>query len=650
MLLPELLGHCPNLALLVTSRERLNLAEEFVLWLEGLPFEDGRSDALTLFVERAKRHRRGFDPPEGELDAVARICRTVGGSPLATELAAALVNVLSCEQIAEHLAQDLISLSGNVRNLPERQASIGAAFESSWRLLTEDEQRALMGLAVFRGGFTREAAQRVAGVGLSRLVTLGDKALLRSQPDGRYDRHPLLYEFTRQRLLAQPELAEATRQAHAAFFNSFLEERLETIRGEGAKTVLEEIGSELDNIRASWDYQLERGQLEREQVTELARGVFTLALFFEFSGRAKEGLDLFAATLERLTSQPGVPLALGKVHYVSSWMFDYLGQTDLALQAAEEALTHLRSHGDDTLIAHGLNNLAVMIADHQGVYKQAAQLLEEARTLISGRNAQRYEANLFVNLGVMYLHAGNYTAAERSLSQGKQLHVKVDNRVGIVACLHNQGHLFTLTSRLSQAESSLKEGLALSETLRLEHFKPHFYVDLARLRRLRGDSGGAYEQIALALEQAQQIDHQQVMPDILVEYARIHLACSEHDKALTYLDRALAITSKGEMLAKTLHTLAGFSEALLASGEYALALKLATYVERQNASYAADRDLARRVIRDITSADESVRTLACSSEDMSQEGPLGNLVHELCTFRAQHPAPDTAPASPPQSA
>ena len=650
--LPELLGRCPNLSMLVTSRERLNLTEEFVLWLEGLPFEGAASyldapcsDAFTLFVERAKRHRQGFDPSREDVAAIERVCRAVGGSPLATELAAALVNALSCEQIAEHLEQDLISLSGATRNLPERQASLRAALESSWRLLTEDEQRALTCLAVFRGGFTRDAAQRVAGAGLSRLVTLGDKALLRPQPSGRYDAHPLVHEFTKQKLSAQPELEHTRRQAHAAYFTSFLEARLEPIRGEGAKAVLKEVESELDNIRSAWDCQL-----EQRQAAELARGVFTLAHFFEFRGRAREGLDLFAATLQRLISQPDVPLALGKLHYASSWMFDHLGQTDLALQAAQEALSYYRSHGDRTLTAQGLSNLAGFIADHEGNYGQAAQLLEEARELLESED-RRYEAVLLTNLGVTQLYAGDYAAAERYLSQGKGLHDVSDNQMGVAVCLQSQGELFTLTGSFSQATLVLREGLALIEALSLEHFKPYFHLKLARLRRLQGDRDGAHEQIALALEQAQQLDHQQVMPEILAEYARITLANQDAESALRQLNQALAIAEKGEMLATTLHILVGFGEVLVTLGEHAHALRLARYAERQRATHAADRNLARGVTRTAISADKAVRDPKDSSKGGVEEGSLEDLVRELQDFvTAQRRPPGTAPASPPQSA
>ena len=618
MLLPELLGHCPNLALLVTSRERLNLAEEFVLWLDGLPFEDAYSDALTLFVERAKRHRQGFDPSEGELGAIARICRAVGGSPLATELAAALVNVLSCEQIAEHLAQDLISLSGNVRNLPERQASIGAAFESSWRLLTEDEQRALTGLAVFRGGFTREAAHRVAGVGLSRLVTLGDKALLRTQPGGRYDSHPLLYEFTKQKLSAHPELEEEVRRAHAHYFARFLVERRETATGEQPKAVFDEIASELDNVRASWDYLL-----ERDQADALARGVLTLNPFFGEMGRFREGWDLFSETIQRLGTVPEGSRLVGELHYAAGWMAYYQGHVEAAYGAAQKALAHFRPHGEDhpALLARGLSNLARFIADHTGEYARAAQLLKEAYEL----PGQQENGGLLYTMGLTYYYAGDYTLSEDFLDRAEVFYRRSNKHFGATSCLHLRGELLAALGRLSEAEGDLETGLSRCDTFNFSSLLPYFHHIFARVKRKGGDVSEAHRHITLALEFAQEQEDQLVTVLILVEYARVDLARQEFETALEHLRRALDIVQKGNQTAGELHVSVGLSELFLARGDYASALRLASYVECHGA-HAADRDAAR-----LVSQASAAEGAALEPQGADLETDIGKLIRELPT-------------------
>ena len=608
MSLPELLSRCPNLHLLVTSRERLNVAEEYVVWLEGLPFETAvdANETFTLFVDRARRHRQEFrvsasqasaSQASGELSednkaAILEICRLVAGSPLATELVASLVNVLSCQQLAESLRQDAMSLSTQLRNLPARQTSLEAAFETSWQLLNEAEQRVLAGLAVFRGGFTREAAEQVVGAGLSALVALTDKTLLRPQPQGRFDRHPLLFQFAAQKLANQPEFRAATRRSHAEYFTAFVEQRLAPIRGGQAGAVAGELDRELDNIRQAWHFWLEQAE-----PAELAKGVFTLAYFFEFGGRSQEGLDLFEATLQKLTLSPETRLAVAKLHYASSWMLDYLGRTDQALSAAKEALEHYRAHGDPGLVAHGLNNLAGFVADRTGDFERAATLLEEAHTLVASDDGRRAAA--LTNLGGMYIHGGDYARAEAYLSEAKTLHTNADNQMGIAICLANQGELYLLTGEPERAETALSEGLALCRTLQLKHFLPHLLYLLTRLWRLRGDVEQAERHVTEALTVARDTGNDNALPGILVEYARVDLANHRADAALGRLGEALRVADSGGFFSATLEVVVGLSDYFLHQEQYARASELASYVSSHPRSYASFRAQAQTILTKI---------------------------------------------------
>ncbi|CAA9368252.1 MAG: hypothetical protein AVDCRST_MAG93-8168, partial [uncultured Chloroflexia bacterium] len=167
----QLLHVCPNLKLLVTSREHLNLEEEWVMPLEGLavptenlpPAEASYHDAVKLFAGRAKRARLSFELTLEELPHAVRICRQVRGLPLGIELAAAWVKMLSCQEIAQEIEHTTDFLTSTRRNVSERHKSIRAVFEGSWRLLTPKEQGLLRKLSVFSGGFKREAATEVAG-------------------------------------------------------------------------------------------------------------------------------------------------------------------------------------------------------------------------------------------------------------------------------------------------------------------------------------------------------------------------------------------------------------------------------------------------------------------------------------------------------
>jgi predicted ATPase/DNA-binding XRE family transcriptional regulator len=219
-----LLDAAPRLKLLVTSRERLNLSDEWLLPLQGLTVAGGDSEDITasaavrLFQARAARVQPGFPGSDEELEHAARICRLVEGTPLAIELAAAWTHLLPCAEILREIERNVDFLRSNARDVPVRHASLRAAFDHSLALLTEEERQAFARLSVFRGAFDRNAARDVAGADLSRLAALADKSLLRQGADGQLAMHELLRQFAAE-LLAR-DAAEEGRvcAAHGRYF------------------------------------------------------------------------------------------------------------------------------------------------------------------------------------------------------------------------------------------------------------------------------------------------------------------------------------------------------------------------------------------------------------------------------------------------
>jgi predicted ATPase len=196
-LLSSLLPITPNVKYLVTSREALNLQEEWLYPINGLSFPDDEDgvgsvdqvehhyDAVKLFAERAQRVYAEFSLDK-EAEAVNRICRMVGGMPLALELAAAWRKTLSCKEIADEIQASLDFLTTRLRNISERHHSIQTVFDQTWQRLNKREQAVFKRLSVFRGGFQRDAVADVTGASLVILSTLVDKSLLRLDVDGRY--------------------------------------------------------------------------------------------------------------------------------------------------------------------------------------------------------------------------------------------------------------------------------------------------------------------------------------------------------------------------------------------------------------------------------------------------------------------------------
>src|SRR5690606_4049408 len=176
----EILKRAEGVKILATSRERLSLREEHILSIQGLDFPAARgaqkavSDytAVQLFVQAARRVQYDFELTEADEAHVGRICGLVYGMPLGVELAASWVDMLPLADIAAEIEQSLDFLEATVRNIPTRQRSLRAVFDTTWQRLTPEEQDTFVRLSVFRGGFTREAGQRITGASLMMLSKL----------------------------------------------------------------------------------------------------------------------------------------------------------------------------------------------------------------------------------------------------------------------------------------------------------------------------------------------------------------------------------------------------------------------------------------------------------------------------------------------
>ena len=217
-------------------------------------------DAVQLFVQSASRVRVEFSLA-AEQTQVVRICQLVEGMPLGIELAAAWLKVLPVEKIAREIERGLDILSTRLRNMPERHHSMRAVFEHSWQLLAEEEQEVLKRLSVFRGSFTHEAAEQVAGASLVILTMLVEKSLVRVTETGRFQMHELLRQFAGEKLASDPQAEAITREQHSAYYLSFLRAREVMWTGPGQQTALTEIGEEIENIWIAWHWAVKQGYL-----------------------------------------------------------------------------------------------------------------------------------------------------------------------------------------------------------------------------------------------------------------------------------------------------------------------------------------------------------------------------------------------------
>jgi len=280
----NILEASPEVAILTTSRQTLNLASESRFELGGLEYPEsltpenaGDYTAVQLFLDSGRRVRSKFDLNENNIVGVIRICRLVQGMPLGLILAASWLKLLSPAEIADEIEGSLKFLAADLADLPPRQRSMQALFERSWSMLAPDEQAVLAGLSIFRGSFTRRAAEQVAGANLRILLSLASKSLVqRRTQDGRFALQELLRQFAAAKRQKRLDCAKIP-LAHCRYFARQVQEEFRRGLGFWPYHLPTALASDRDNIHRAWDFAIEQGIAE--ELLELTRGMEMIRLF-----------------------------------------------------------------------------------------------------------------------------------------------------------------------------------------------------------------------------------------------------------------------------------------------------------------------------------------------------------------------------------
>ncbi len=462
-LVSEILAYAPYAKLLTTSRERLNLLEEWAMEVSGLPYptSEVESDiadygAVQLFSQSARRVNTAFTLAGTQQPAVARICRLVGGMPLGIELAAAWVRALSCEEIAAEIERSLDILATPARNVQPRHRTMRAALEHSWTLLTDEERDVFKKLSVFRGGFRKEAAQVVAGASLPTLSALVDKSLLRVDTNGRYDLHELLRQYGEEQLILSGEM-NRVRDTHSAYFAAFLYQREEDIKGRRQLAALNEIEADFENIRVAWHWALSR---KNYHLLELA--LDTLFLFCEMRGRFQEGRQLFQQAQAQLAADPNEEMRLlwGRVLTRGAWMWvlgrDVTEQHEATTTQLDESLAIAQKHDDRAQVGFGLWVLGAFTL-FVGDYARALTFLEQSLQVFQNLDDRFYIARAADWLGAACGMNGQHENMVKFSQQSLDLRRALGDQYGVAQSLTNLAEAATLVGQYVEAERYAQE-------------------------------------------------------------------------------------------------------------------------------------------------------------------------------------------------
>ena len=290
--------------------------------------------------------------------------------PLAIVLAAAWIDTLSVDEIAAEIEKSIDLLETEKRDVPNRQRSVRAVIESSWNQVDASAQNLLKSLSVFRGGFTRTAAQEAAGASLRGLSQLVDKALLRRDPDtGRYSIHELLRQYAEEQLKLSADEERPAHENHAKYFAGFMKTRGDFMHDQRQKAAFLEIDADLDNIRLAWNYWTKKQDAHR-----LLEFIEAMWVFFETRGAFTPAIQFFGEAASKLVSdEPEIVCTRAQLQARQAWFTALIGLPEQGLQMAQESLNTLRRYNvqDITVTAYSCVTINAIFMNRLEIVIQA---------------------------------------------------------------------------------------------------------------------------------------------------------------------------------------------------------------------------------------------------------------------------------------
>ena len=502
--LGQLITQTDQVMLLVTSRERLRLSGERVVEVPPLQVPDladdadvlRRSDAVELFIDRARAAGSDLDLDHGQLETVVEICRRLDGIPLAIELAASRAKVVGPEELLRRLGRRLSFLTGGPRDLPERQQTLRSTIAWSHDLLDDSQRRLFARLGVFAAGFSLEAAETVCAEDavpavLDGIASLVDKSLVRTEDplhgQPRFTMLQVVRDFALEQLDALGE-TERLRRAHADYYQGVFiagEARLRTDPG----PVVEQYRADLPNIRAAL-----RWSLEVREGGRVARMAVAMWPFLWIAGLLSESVEVVQQALVNETS----------------------------LSGAERAHARL-----------GLG----MLAFGQGNYQRAAPALETAIELYTQLGDVRHVATAQVPIGVIQA-VWDPNGGEDLLARAVDTFRELDDQWGLAFASLNLGGALLLHHRYADAIPHLKESLVHARAVKADVFLSNALINLGWVHHWLGDVEAARARLREAVKHAAVPDNRESLGRVLEALAAVTVTAGDPELAATLFGAA----------------------------------------------------------------------------------------------------------------
>ncbi len=543
----DVLANASKLKILTTSREALKLQEEWLYPIRGLSFptdtdesEVERYEAVQVFLQSARRVQPDFLIAR-EQRGLIRICRQTEGIPLAVEMAASWVNVLSCEQIADEMQNSMNFLTASARNLPERHRSMRAVFDHSWGLLSENERQVFRKLSIFHGGFTLDAAEQVTGAKLLVLAALVEKSLVRRLPSGRWDMHQLLRQFAEEKLRESIEEKNAVRDRHCAYYAEYLHQLTKHMRSDGEHSALQAIEKELDNVRACWERAIEQINIEAFKKCQES-----LRVFYHVQDRFHEGESIFGravAALERV--EPGeardVTLALLLIGHGKCCL--RLGQHQRAKEMLESSVAILRHYKVYRELGWALYDLSRVLHEREE-FREAARVEQESLALGKAAGDIALIAWSYFELSCTVRMYGNYSDSLHFMQESVSHLIKSGDEDGIAIGLRGLGERLRERGEYYRAKPIYQQAIAIHRKLNYKTKLSTVLEGYGATLFALGQYEAAREIIEESLAIARELGFPRRLAFSLISLANVSLSLGDLDAAERYFHESLMVSTK----------------------------------------------------------------------------------------------------------
>ena len=599
----ELLANAPQVKLLTTSRMALELQGEWLFDVQGLPVpeneqveERARNTSVELFLQRARRAYVRFSVNAEDYPTIVRICQLTGGNPLGIELAATWARTLTCNEIAQEIERGLDFLSATTRDIPARHRSMRAVFDHTWKLLSDEEKFVLVRLSVFRGGFRRVAADKVANATLSLLNTLVAKSLVRRDHAGRYDLHELIRQYAAEQCMECQDEEISAHALHGAYFLTHFSQADGRLRSHALRETLAELTSDMDNFRAAWDWAVTHGEFALIEKT-----VRMFFILYDTLGWFQEGLDMLGRAVDALEMAEGQPppdrtnrVALGHILATRAWLAHRLADNEQAQAMLERSLEILRPLNAPHALVESLAYLGIVM-ETTGNYARALELYSEGLEMATEIGDRWYAA--FCLTQHTALAGITHGLVKPDITHERLQSIVADWRlIGDPSLIAHALNLFSQNAlrlgRYDEARAALEENVSLNSSIDFGAGLGLAYRGLGLVAQAQSQHQRAVVMFRKSLDIYTELGGNWFVARVLTDMGGSILALGNNAEAGRVLHKALRIATDIHGIPVALEALTGFASLQANQGNMGYALEILLIVLNHPASLQETKNRA----------------------------------------------------------